>query len=307
MSNDLIIIGGGFAGLSAATKLGRAGRSALVLDAGEPRNRFADESHGFFGFNGEAPSDILAKARKQTFSYPGVVHENTHVADVKRVDGGFSAICEDGAVHQARRLLIAAGVADTLPDVPGVRERWGASVLYCPYCHGYEFMGKRTGVFAEGPIAIRQAEMVADWGPVTLFTNGVLELDEESRTRLAARKVTVETSPVTALHGNERDLQAVSLADGRKASVSVMYIATQVRLRNTWIETLGCTIDQGPFGPMIKTDERQATDVDGVYAAGDCARQPQTATFACADGAAAAMAIHASLVEEEIRGRVGAL
>ncbi len=301
MNSDLIIVGGSFAGLSAAMNIGRAGRNVLLLDAEEPRNRFSDESHGFFGFDGNAPSEILANARLQTTSYPNVVYNKTLVANVTQVEGGFTAICEDGAVHQGRRLLIATGVADTLPDVPGMRERWGGSVLHCPYCHGYEFLGKRTGIFAEGPIAIHQAEMVADWGPVTLFTNGVLNLDDESRARLAARKVTIETSSVTGLQGHGLDLQAVTLADGRNIPISVLYIATQVRLRNNWAETLGCTIDRGPLGPVIKTDERQATNVEGVFAAGDCARQPQSATFACADGVASGMAIHASLVEEDIR------
>lgn len=301
MKSDLIIIGGSFAGLSAATQLGRAGRSVLVLDAGQPRNRFSDAAHGFFGFDGVAPSKILDKARKQTFSYPTIAQENAHVKSVTPNDNGFIVSSEEGGTFQARRVLISTGVADNLPDILGMRERWGVSVLHCPYCHGYEFTGKQTGVFAEGPMAIHQAVMLADWGPVTLFTNGVVDIDAEHRARLDARSVTIETSPVVEFQGAGQKLAAVSLADGRTVPISVMYIASQVSLRNDWISALGCDIGEGPLGAMIATDERQATNVANVYAAGDCARQPHNATFACADGLTAAMAIHMSLIEEELR------
>ncbi|MEM6832010.1 MAG: NAD(P)/FAD-dependent oxidoreductase [Pseudomonadota bacterium] len=301
MEHDLIVIGGSFAGLSAAVQLGRAGRKVLVLDAGQPRNRFSSAAHGIFALDGTAPSQILATAQKQTLAYPAITHETARVASVQSANHGFFVADEAGHSFQSRRVLIATGVADSFPDIPGMRERWGDTVLHCPYCHGYEYMGKETGVFALGPIAFHQALLLADWGPVTLFTNAVLELDDAQLSTLASRHVKVENAPLIDLYGDGTKLDAVGLADGRKIPLGVLYIATQVALRNDWVSALGCNVDQGPLGPMIATDERQATSVAGVYAAGDCSRQPHNATFACADGVTAGMAIHMSLIEEELK------
>ena len=306
MSEDLIVIGGSFAGLNAALYLGRAGRKVLVVDAAQPRNRYAKHSHGLFGFDGQSPSDMLELARTQTLSYPTVGLINTTATGIECGSEGFSVSTGDGDSFIGRRVLLAIGVIDTLPDIEGIRDRWGNTVLHCPYCHGYEFMGQRIGVIAHSPMAVHQALLLADWGAVTLLTNGMLELDSEQQARLAARQVHVEASPVKrlqgqGLHGQGQTLDSVVLEDGRQLALDVMYIATRVSFGSDWVEPLGCVIDQGPLGPIIRTDDKQLTSVAGLYAAGDCARQPHNATFACAEGVTAAMAIHASLIEEDIQ------
>lgn len=268
MYEDLIVVGGSFAGMSAALYLGRAGRKILLLDAAQPRNRFADKSHGVLGFDGINPAHILEDARKQLLHYPNIRFESAHVTGAAKKDGWFEVSTRAGEHFQGRRLLLASGVADSLPAIEGMKERWGKTVLHCPYCHGYEFTGKRTAIFANGPMAAHQALLIADWGPVTLFTNGVFQLDEGQKARLAARKVVVEESPITALTGPGMALEAVRLQDGRMVAADVLYIATKVDLANAWIEELGCEIAQGPLGPMIKVDERQATTLPGVFAAG---------------------------------------
>jgi len=305
MVSDLAIIGGSFAGLSAAIHFGRAGRTATVFDAGEPRNRYAAHAHGILGYDGAEPSVVLSKAREQTGAYPSVTLKNTLVVGVEQREEGFAVIAEGGEVFQARRLLIATGVSDTFPEIEGLQSRWGSSVLHCPYCHGYEFMGERTGIYAQGPIAFHQALLIADWGPVTLFTNGMIELDEVQKAQLAIRGVAVEETPIAKLDGTGQQLSKVELADGRSVPLDVLYIATKVTLRHDWISGLGCAIDQGPLGPMIATDERQATNIPGIFAAGDCARQPHNVTFASADGVTAATAIHMSLIAEEIEKAQG--
>lgn len=301
MHEDLIVVGGSFAGMSAALYLGRAGRKILILDAAQPRNRFADKSHGVLGFDGINPANILEDARKQLLHYPNIRFASALVTGATKRDGLFEVPTRAGEVFQGRRLLLASGVADSLPPIEGMKERWGKTVLHCPYCHGYEFTGKRAAIFANGPMAAHQALLIADWGPVTLFTNGVFQLDESQKARLAARKVVVEESPITALTGQGTTLEAVRLQDGNMVAVDVLYIATRVDLANAWIETLGCEIVEGPLGPMIKVDERQTATVPGVFAAGDCARQPHNVTFACEGGVKAAMTIHMSLIEEEIQ------
>ncbi|MBP7339237.1 NAD(P)/FAD-dependent oxidoreductase [Niveispirillum sp.] len=301
MANDVVVIGGSFAGLSAALQLGRAGRTVLVLDAGAPRNRNVRHSHGLFGLDGERPGKILDQARGQVLSYPTVRVQKAAVIDVAHVDGRFHLSTRDGDRIEAGCLLLATGVTDTLPEIEGLRERWGTSVLHCPYCHGFEFMGKRIGVLARTPMAVHQALLLADWGPVTLFTNGAITPDPQQTARLAARRVRIETVAVASLTGEGEALHGIRLQDGRILDLDVLYTAPTIGLNNGWIAALGCDIDQGPLGPLIRTGPGQSTNVPGLYAAGDCARQPHNATFAAADGVAAAMAIHMRLIEADIQ------
>ncbi|KQX23423.1 MULTISPECIES: NAD(P)/FAD-dependent oxidoreductase [unclassified Sphingomonas] len=300
MSEDLIIIGGGIAGLSAALLCGRARRKVAVIDAGRPRNRFADHSHGVFGWDGAGPADMTARQRDQALGYPSVRIVQGEVSAVERSGKGFRVLTTGGDVLQSRRLLLAAGVSDMLPDIEGMEGRWGKTVLHCPYCHGYAFADRPTGVLATTPMAVHQALVVADWGPVTLFTSGLIELDETQRARLGARKVLVETGPVRRLVGGDGALEGVELDDGRRIAVDVLYTVPRISLGLDWLDGLGVVVDEGPLGPIVRTDERRATTAGGIYAAGDCARQPHNASFASADGVAAAMAIHMSLIEEEI-------
>lgn len=296
MHRDAIIIGGSFAGLSAATYLARGRRSVAVIDAGFPRNRFAAHSHGFITHDGDTPADMLAVARSQVAAYPTVSLINGSAISASRGDDGFSVTLGTGEVLECARLVLAFGISDVLPDVPGLAERWGTSVLHCPYCHGYEFSDRRLGVLHLSPNSIHQAKLIAEWGPTTFFLNGAPELDDDTLADLQRRNVTLERTPVRALHGPSKSLNAVELIDGRNVNIDALYIGAPTRLNSDIAEQLGCELEDGPVGKFIRTDGTRMTTTSNVFAAGDITRGAHTIAWATADGVTAGMAVHRSLV-----------
>ncbi len=297
---DAIIIGGSFAGLSAALQIARARRPVLVIEAGRPRNRFAAASHGFFTQDGSNPLAMIAAAREQLLRYPNARLIEGEATAVTGGDGDFAVTTNAGDVFHARKLVLAYGVSDRLPDVPGLAERWGKTVLHCPYCHGFEFAGRRLAVLQTHPMASHQALLVSDWGPLTLLLNGGAMPDAETAAKLAARGVVIEPAAVTGLRGEGEALDAALLADGRALPVDALYVGPDPHHNSDLAERLGCTMDDTPLGPVIRTDERKLTTVAGVFAAGDIARAPHNATFASADGVAAGVFLHQSLVFEPL-------
>jgi thioredoxin reductase len=294
--HDVIIIGGSFAGLAAALQLARARRNVLVADAGQPRNRFASHAHGFLGQDGRPPRALLDEARRQLLAYPSVRLRAGEVTAVVGALDRFVVTFADGEPALARRLILATGVADLLPDVPGLRERWGEGVVHCPYCHAYELADKRLGILATGPAALHQAQMLPDWSSrVTLFTNGAIAPSAEERDALERRNVRVAETPVVEVLGTERSVDAVRLADGALVPIDGLFVAAQTTLATPFAERLGCAIEAGPQGPLIATDLFKATTVAGVFAAGDAARQPHSISLAVADGAMAGIGAHRSL------------
>jgi thioredoxin reductase len=296
MQHDVIIVGGSFAGLAAAIYLARGRRDVAVIDAGAPRNRFAAHSHGFLGFDGVPPGDILATARQQLAAYPTTSFVDSSVDSAERIDGGFSLTLGSGAVRTARKLILAFGISDILPDIAGLRERWGKSVIHCPYCHGYEFAGQRLGVLGISPNSIHQAMLIPEWGPTTFFLNGQPEPDDVTLAGLAARGVAIERSPVLQLVGEGTALSAVRLADGREAPIEALYIGAPTRLNSTLAEQLGCVTEDGPLGKIIRTDAMKQTTVPDVWAAGDITRGFHNVSFAVSDGVMAGTAAHRTLV-----------
>ncbi|MGJ7531117.1 NAD(P)/FAD-dependent oxidoreductase [Variovorax sp. GB1P17] len=299
MRYDALVVGGSFAGLSAAMQLARARRKVCVVDAGAPRNRFTAQSHGFFGQDGVPPLQMIADARAKLMAYPSVTFIKGHATAAKADGAGGFMLSLQGrdAPLPADRLLLAFGVQDGLPDIDGLRERWGTSVLHCPYCHGYEFSDQRLGVLFAAPMPPDHALLIAEWGPTTLFLNGNADaLDNEVRQKLQARGVTIEPGRVVGLEGAAPDLAGVRIDDGRLVPIDALYVAPRTRMSSPLAEQLGCAIDDGPFGPTIRTDAFKATTVRGVYAAGDIATPFQNATLASADGVFAGVAVHRSLV-----------
>jgi thioredoxin reductase len=293
---DAAVIGGSWAGLSAAMQLARARRRVLVVDAGRPRNRFAHASHGFFGQDGRTPSAILETARAQVLAYPTAEFRHDEAMRAETCDGGFQVTLASGATAHARRLVLATGVVDELPDIPGLRERWGVSVLHCPYCHGYEVAGGRLGVLAVGERSLHHALLLPDWSPtITLFTNGTFDPTADQRDALAARGVRIESRLIAAVIGDEPALTGVRLDDGELIALDALFTASRTRMTSALAEHLGCEFDEGPFGPVIRTDARKETTVPGVYAAGDVARAAHNATWASADGVTAGISAHQSL------------
>ncbi|MBS0251459.1 MAG: NAD(P)/FAD-dependent oxidoreductase [Proteobacteria bacterium] len=302
MQHDAIVIGGSFAGLSAAMQIARARRQVCVIDTGQPRNRFADASHGFFGQDGIAPRSMIAMARAQLERYPTVQIVTDEASGARPSEKGFEVMTKGGLTLSARKLVLAFGISDELPELPGLGERWGKSVLHCPYCHGLEYAGGRLGVLQTMSMSTHQALLIADWGPTTLYLNGGASPEGEIRAKLARRGVAIEPARVTALQGTGDGLSSLCLEDGREAPIDALYIAPRSRFNSPIAEELGCAVDDSPLGPLIRTDAAKLTSVPGVYAAGDIARAPHNASWAASDGVTAGVSLHQALVFEPLVG-----
>ena len=295
-TTDVAIIGGSFAGLSAALQLARARRSVTILDTGMPRNRFAKASHGFLGQDGISPGDILADARKQLAAYPTVCFRDARAEAASGSADAFSVALGNGGNLSARRIILAHGVSDALPDIPGLAAEWGKRVAHCPYCHGYEFEGGSLGVLAaNGAVALHHAMLVREWGPVTLFLNGKVEPDHDAQREFDLRGVVVERQLVSEVLSGDGHL-TVRLADGRAIDLAGLFTQPTSTLTSSIGEQLGCLHVDGPFGQIIKVDDLKQTSVPGVFAAGDVARPAPNVPFAVSDGAMAGVAAHRSLV-----------
>lgn len=292
MQHDVIIVGGSYAGMAAALQLLRARRKVLVIDAGQRRNRFASHSHGFLGQDGVDPAEIAATARRQLEAYPTLTWIDGTAEAASGTKDVFAVSVKGGESHEARRLLFATGVADGLPEIEGLAERWGRSVFHCPYCHGYELDQGRIGVIATGPISIHQAQLIPEWGAVTFFTNEAITLDAAARADLAARKVTIEETPIARLEGHAD----IVLADDRRHSFAGLFTAPHATPASPIAEKLGCEHFETPTGIQIRTQDSKETTVPGAFACGDVARMPHSVSLAVADGAWAGANIHRTLI-----------
>ncbi len=292
MPQDVIVVGGSYAGMAAALQLLRARRRVLVIDAGARRNRFADHSHGFLGQDGADPAGIARNARSQLEAYPTLTWiEATAVAATGTRDD-FTVTTDTGEAYRGRRLLFATGVTDVLPAIPGLAERWGRQVFHCPYCHGYEVDRGRIGVIGTGPMSLHQAELLPEWGEVTFLTNDALTLDDAARADLARRGVAIEETPVARIEGTAE----VVLADGRRLDFAGLFIGSRTVPATPVAERMGCALAETPLGVQIRTSEAKETSLPGVFACGDVARIPHSVSLAVGDGAWAGAQIHRSLV-----------
>ena len=289
--HEVIVIGGSYAGLSAALQLARARRRVLVIDAGDRRNRNAAHSHGFLGQDGRDPAEIAAKGRAEVLAYPTARLIETRAESVERLEDGFAVTVATGERLEAERLVLALGVVDELPDIPGVTERWGRSIFHCPYCHGYELDAGKIGVLATSPLSAHQAMMLPDWGATTYFTRGFDPTPDE-RVQLERRGVTIEPSPVDRVE----DRATVRLADGRALSFAGLFLAPKSRVAGRIATDLALEMEDGAMGPIIKTDMTKATSVPGVFACGDAALPAGSVALAVADGARAGFGAHRSLM-----------
>lgn len=293
MVYDVIIAGGSYAGLSAGLQLARARRKVLVIDSAERRNRFAGDSHGFLGQDGQPAADIAHNARAQLLVYPTVEWVNARATEAHRHDGLFVLKTESGESYSARRILVATGVVDELPAIEGLAPRWGKSVFHCPYCHGYELNGGAIGVLATSALSLHQALLLPDWGPTTFFTNGVFEPDADQRLQLERREVTLEPGLISHLTGDRAD---VVLADGRLIAIDGLFTICRTHMASPLAEQLGCEFEEGPVGNFIKIDGMSETTVAGVFACGDTALPFSSVAVVVGHGAKAGSAVHQSLV-----------
>lgn len=291
---DFAIIGGSYAGLSAALQLARARRNVLVVDAGQRRNRFVDEAgetaHGFLTQDGRAPAEIAFEAKRQLLLYPSVQWLDGIAADPRVSPDGRLEFHVGSDAISAGRLILATGVRDMLPPVLGMAERWGRSVFHCPYCHGYEMNAGPIGIIAASSLAQHHAIMLPDWGSTTLFLNGAYMPNADEQAAIARRGTQVETALIERIDG----FADVVLKDGRTFAMNGLFTQPRTLISSPIAEQLGCAVEDGPMGIFIKVDETQATSVPNVFASGDAARVAGNVTLAVADGAVAAFAAHRS-------------
>jgi thioredoxin reductase len=293
---DVGIVGGSFAGLSAALYLARARRSVAVFDNGLTRNRFADAGHGFLGQDGRAPDAIRLTARKDVMAYPTVSLFEDTVESIDMHDGFFALRSREHSPLTVTRLILAFGMADVLPAIPGLQECWGRSAMQCPYCHGYELADRPTGLLMTGEATLHQAMLIPEWADdLLLFSNGHA-IDDEQRHALATRGIAIVDGVVSEVEYRDGAMSAIILDSGRRIAREVLYLATSARPSCDLADQLGCRMEDGPFGPFIQVNDKQETSVPRVYAAGDITRAAYGSTFAAADGVRAGVACHRSLI-----------
>jgi thioredoxin reductase len=292
---DVIIVGGSYAGLSAAMQVARARRKVLVIDAGKRRNRFSPSSHGFLGRDGHAPGAIAAEARGQLLAYPTVSFVSGEAISASGGIDAFRMELADGQAFEGRRIILATGVEDVLPDVPGLAAQWGTGAMTCPYCHGYELNRGRIGVLASGPSSVHHAAMLPEWGQTTLFANGVFEAGDPQLADLVQRGVAIEFAPVAAVDG-QPGAPVVVLTDGRRHAVEGLFVAPRTRITTLLPAMLDCDMQDGPQGAFVATDPMKSTSVPGVFACGDVASPMASVAIAVGHGAMAGAAVHRSII-----------
>lgn len=295
---DVVVVGGGPAGLNGALMLARSRRSVLVIDAEEPRNAPAVEVHGLFARDGVPPAELLERGRDEVRRYGGLVVSG-EVVDAFRDDEGFTVTLADGRTVAARRLLVTTGLTDELPDVPGLRERWGRDVVHCPYCHGWEVRDQAIGVLASSPMSVHQALLFRQLSDdVTFFSHSTTLSDDEAE-QLAARGIRVVDGDVATLEVGDDEINGVRLTDGTVIARRVLAVATRMVARAGFLGRLGLKPDDHPMGEYIPADTAGRTDVPGIWVAGNVTDLAAQVGNAAAAGAAAAGQINADLVAED--------
>ncbi|MCC3160659.1 NAD(P)/FAD-dependent oxidoreductase [Hymenobacter sp. 15J16-1T3B] len=296
-SYDVLIVGGSHAGLSAALVLGRSLRRVLVLDAGQPCNRQTPHSHGFLTRDGVPPAELAAIARAQLAHYPTVELRAATVVGAAADAAGFRVETADGATHAGRKLLLATGLHDELPPIPGLAACWGISVLHCPYCHGYEVHHQPLAVLSGRDSGFEFARLIHHWSPdLRLLTNGPSQLSGDEAAHLAARGVTVIETPLQAVEHEAGRLRALRLADGTRLPLTALFARVPFRQASDLGTQLGLSLtDAG----LVAADEFGRTAVPGLYVAGDNSTLMRQVAAAVANGSKAAAFINHELIAED--------
>lgn len=307
MDFDVVIIGGGAAGLSGAVALARARRSVLVLDDGVPRNAPADAVHNYLGHDGVAPAALLTAGRTEVARYGGVVRSGRAV-EVRGTSGRFTVRTDDGGEVQARRLLLATGLVDELPDVAGLAQRWGRDVLHCPYCHGWEVRDQPIAVLATGPMALHQVQLFRQWSSqVTLALHTAPDPTPEQCEELAARGIEVVHGEVAAVEVVDDVLTGLRLTSGRVVPCRAVVVAPRYTARvpdGLGLEAVDLEMGGHVVGSAVPADANGATAVPGVWVAGNVEDLRAQVVTSAAAGLGAATMINADLVEDDVRRAV---
>lgn len=298
---DVVVLGGGAAGLSGALMLGRARRSVLVVDGGEPRNAPAEHMHGFLGHDGASPLELLKTGRDEVAAY-GVEIVTGHATQASKVDGEFVVGLDTGLRVRARRLLAATGIVDELPDIAGLAQRWGRDVVHCPYCHGWEFRDEPVGVLATGPMGMHQTMLFRQLtAEVVHLTHTGPGLTDEEAEQFAARDITVVDGEVISVEVADDRITGVRLRSGQVIPLRAVVVAPRSRPRADALAPLGLHPAPHPNGEHIPADPTGRTEVPGVWVAGNLTNPMATVVMSAASGSTAGAVINADLVEEDTR------
>ncbi|MFA7265972.1 MAG: NAD(P)/FAD-dependent oxidoreductase [Candidatus Nanopelagicales bacterium] len=296
---DAIVVGGSAAGLSAAQMLGRARRKVLVVDGGSPRNRFASHIHGVLGHDGTPPGELVAAGRRELQRY-GVEFASGNVTSVADGDGVVSVTIEGSETQDARVLVVATGVTDNLPPIPGLAQRWGISVLHCPYCHGWEARDKKFGVVTTTPMSMHQAELVRQWSDdVTVFTAGAGEIDPEVEQRLQARGVKLVSAPVVEIDGDGDSINVVRTADGAEHDIEIVFTGGPMTANDSFLDGLNLDRSDTPFGNFLKVDDFGRTSHERIWAVGNVSNPMSHVPMAMSAGTTGGAFANAILVAED--------
>ncbi|MEV6072609.1 NAD(P)/FAD-dependent oxidoreductase [Nocardia sp. NPDC052001] len=297
MRFDVVVVGGGAAGLSAATVLARARRTVAVVDAGEPRNAPARHAHGFLSRDGVEPAQLLAAGRAEMLGYGGQFLP-ARVMGVDRCADGFVVRIPDSVIS-ARTVLVATGLRDGLPPIPGLREQWGIDVLHCPYCHGYEVRDTTIAVIGgdNRPFTLHQAALVRQWSDDVIFFPNGIELTERERRALVARDIRIDSALVSRTTVHAGRIRGIELRDGRSVPRRTVFIGPTFIPRDELLRSLGCSLGENGW---VATDPTGLTSVTGVWAAGNVVDSPAQLIGAAAAGSRAAIAINHHLLAQDI-------
>lgn len=291
---DVAVVGGSFAGVSAAIMLARGRRRVVIIDDGTTRNRYARSSHGFLGMDGAAPDVIREKGLAEVLAYPTARLLEGRVTAITGQAGAFTLAGPEEV--RAARVILAFGQRDLLPDIPGLRECWGKTVVQCPYCHGYELADRTTGLLAWEAIPMHHAAHLQDWtDDLILLENGV-EVTAEDAARLERPGLRRQAGRVTRVHHTNGVIEAVELDTGQRVDLRALYLVTWQEPVAEIARGLGCEVEETPMGHHLKVDDHQRTTVPGVFAAGDLTRPYPSATQAASTGNRAGAACHQDLL-----------
>jgi thioredoxin reductase len=294
---DCIIVGGGPAGLSAALMLGRCRRRVLLCDVGEQRNLRARELHGYPTRDGTPPAEYLRMARAELGRYDTIQCREVEIVEASKERRGFVLCAADGARLISRKLLLATGVVDELPDLEGLDELYGFSVHHCPYCDAWEWRDRPLAVYGGGDQGPGLALSLTAWSPDVLLCTGGSPIPPHAAARLSAAGIGLRNEPVLRLEGRQGMLERIVFAGGDAVARSALFLSGGYRQRSPLAERLGCRFtDRG----AVNTGKCEATNVPGLYVAGDASKEAQFVIVAAAEGAEAGMAIHKALMDDEL-------
>jgi thioredoxin reductase len=294
---DVIIIGGSYAGLSAAMALGRSLRKVLVIDSGLPCNRQTPHSHNFITQDGEKPAEIARKAKLQVSQYPTVSWLQDYAEEATREGFSYTIKTRGEKLVTGKKLIFATGVEDLMPDIPGFAEAWGISVIHCPYCHGYEVRGQKTGILANGEAALHYAQLIRNWtSDLTIYTNGPSVLTGEEEAKIRKHGIEIVSKKITELRQDAGHLGEIVFDDQTSSSLVALYARPPFRQHCSIPVSLGCELTEHG---LLKTDSFHKTNIEGVFACGDASSPMRSVANAVASGGMAGAMANSELLQEE--------